>query len=198
MLNTNICLPKMAGDSAIRISQAIAKKYDSFFTLNDQDCYPHITIYMTKFPIKNLDSIQEELEETIRNMAKFKISLTETYANPNTFIGIHCKKDDVLTHLHETIVNNLNKYREGLTPEEDPTFLSESQKTNLLKYGYIDAFENYWPHLTISRLKTFDEAIQAKEEIKVENNEFIVTHIGLFVVGENVSAKKLIKLFELK
>ena len=75
--------------------------------------------------------------------------------------------------------------------------ISETQRKNILEFGYSTVMDLYEPHLTITKLKDDIVAERIAEELKWPLKTFVCDSVGVFVSGEHGTCIKLLKEFKL-
>ena len=195
--NIAIIPPKNISKRAISISRALAKKR-TLFTLDGKNYFPHLTIYMTEFPVKNINVVKDLLKQALNSASSFKINSSGYRNDKSGFIDVNFKRNKSITHLQRKIITVLNPLREGLIRKSDKEKfkqLSKAEKRNLMLCGYRSISSNYSPHLTLTRFKEFDK--NAISGIKKYDFSFHVKEIGFFKSGKHGACRKLLAKFKL-
>ncbi len=194
--NVAIIPPSEVSKRAVTISKKL-EQYGTYFTLDGKKYYPHITLYMTEFPSKNIERIKKLLHSIVESTLQFQIVSREIrQLNNDGFVDVAFEKNTEVGNLQKRIIGKLNPLREGLLRKKDLTMFntfSHLEQRNLTAYGYKDVSESYIPHLTFTRFPKLKNII-----LKNENCTFTVKNIGLFQSGNHGTCNRLIADFRLK
>lgn len=192
--------PVEIAEQVAKLSKEISKKEDTYFFIDSKNFYPHITIYSPEYPTHNLEKILLNIEELSKNLSAVKFVFKKVISSQG-FIGTEFDYTEEIKNIHESIVKNLNAFREDRIREKYADSynmkFSEEKKQNIQKYGYPNSMSLYHPHLTITRLKDENIARKVADEIQWLDKEFIVDKIGAYKMGENGTCVELIKNFNL-
>lgn len=136
----------------VRLSRKIASKFPVEFIL-DKNHYPHLTLYQVEIPDKNFKIVQDLLSDIFKKSLSVKFD--HYFGSNNGFVSLDCQNAKDLYTLHHTIVNKLNQYREGeILPSKKFKYdLSDKDYLQVENFGTSGLFENFRPHITITRLK---------------------------------------------
>ena len=195
----NIVIYPPAGVSkrAILTSKKLKNK-NSLFVLDGKNYFPHITLYMTEFPLKNIAKVRKLLKQFAAKTKPFEISSSKYRQNKDGYIDVDYRKSKNINELQKKIIKLLNPLREGLMRDKDKARISEMTKVeqkNLKLYGYRSVGGNYFPHLTFSKLEKFDKS--ALSHIDKSNFSFKVDKVGFFYLGDYGTCRKLIEIYNL-
>lgn len=192
--------PIEIAEQLAKLSKEISKKEDVYFVIDNQNIYPHITIYSPEYPKHNENKILESIGELAKSFLPVKFLCKEIETSQG-YLGIAAEYLDEIRKIHEAIVEKLNPLREGHLREKYLNAynmkFSEEKMKNIQKYGYADSMSFYNPHMTITRLK--DECVAEKiaKEINIPFSEFVIDEIGAYRMGEDGTCIGLIKEFKL-
>jgi 2'-5' RNA ligase len=195
--NIVIYPPTDIAAKAIKISKTFKKKGSSF-VLDGKNYFPHITIYMTEFPLKNIPVIKKLLKEFVLGLKSFQITASGYRQNKDGYIDVSYKKTKSIKELQKKLITLLNPLREGRLRSKDKEKMKEYRRSHQKKiklYGYRSVGAEFYPHLTFTKLEQFNES--ALPKIKEGSFSFKVNKIGLFYLGEYGTCRKLIKIFDL-
>lgn len=195
--NIAIIPPRSIATKAMRISAQVRKE-KTFFTLDGKRFHPHVTLYMTEFPKKNIALVKHTLREYLHRGRHFHLTFDRYRHSRKGFVDARFKRREKIVQLHKEIVQILNPFREGLLRKRDKErFQSENKQRqkNLRLYGYRDAFSLFSPHLTFTRLKNPNRRIVTT--LDKQHWSFIVQTIGLFQSSTHGTCKKLLATFHL-
>ncbi|MBI4176027.1 MAG: 2'-5' RNA ligase family protein [Candidatus Aenigmarchaeota archaeon] len=173
------------------------KKYGVFFTLDGEHYYPHITLYVTEFPVKNIEKIKQTLERMASETKPFKVEPEKYRQNRRGWIDVSYRRTGEVLNLHKEVIRLLNPLREGLVRQkyaEQTSKLSYNKQMNLAKYGFPLAFSLYVPHMSFTRFKDTHKRLVSM--LPNQDFSFVADRIGLFRINEN-SGWKLLGSFRL-
>src|SRR5579872_4094329 len=85
----------------IRLSQAVGGKVTSKINLNHKNEIPHLTLYMSTYPTKNIELIINKLAEIAKSTKPFKLKLKSKSCHPTGTIFINAVLSDELYQLHK-------------------------------------------------------------------------------------------------
>ena len=195
--NVAIYPPAEISKRVIAISKKLKNK-NGLFVLDGKNYFPHITLYMTEFPLKNMVKIKKLLKQFAVKTKPFEISSSKYRQNTDGYIDVDYKKSKNINELQKKNIKLLNPLREGQMREKDKARISEMTKAeqkNLKLYGYRGVGDKFFPHLTFSKLEKFDKS--ALSNIDKSNFSFRVDKIGFFYLGDYGTCRKLIEIFDL-
>lgn len=182
---------------AISVSKKLINR-KSLFVLDGKNYFPHITLYMTEFPLKNIVKVRKSLKHFAAKTKQFEIISSKYRQNREGYIDVDYKRSKNIDRLQKEVIKLLNPLREGRMREKDTARINEMTKVeqkNLKCYGYRSVGDNFFPHLTFSKLEKFDKL--ALSGVKKSNFSFRVDKIGFFYLGDYGTCRKLIEFFDL-
>ena len=187
---------------ALRLSKEIDQEAGAYFVLDAINYFPHVTLYSTEYPEKNLNDIFEVANTIAMSTPSFTATFTTSYSHRG-YIDISIKKTQELEMLHENIVNKLNPFRENHLREKytSPTELagySLQQQKYIQNYGYSEVFDAFRPHLTIARLKHETLAKVITQKLNFSPESFPATTIAAYSMGSHGTCTKILKEFPLQ
>src|SRR3989344_3393213 len=199
LLSLNIVLipPKEVCAMAIAASQLISRKTPCFFALNNSNFFPHLTLYQIVIPAKNLNLLKSQLESILKKVQPAKFTITDIKA-ANRFIFASFDLNNEIKKTEDLVVDSLNSLREGNTVSEywSKQYLnanfSDKEEENIKKYGYFLVKDSFDPHITITRVKNFNEAETMIKLIEWSVAEFTSSAIGIYILGDNGTCVKFI------
>lgn len=193
--NIAIIPPPAIIKKAIAVSRRL-KKIGGLYTLDGKKYFPHVTLYMTEFPKKNLLAVQRILRGIVMRTRSFQCTFSRVdHDTLRGYIVAQFRKNKAATTLHRSVVRLCNPLREGLLRSRDYeafTTLTKHQQHNLVRYGYRDAHVLYHPHLTFSRLPSLSRHVKISP---LKTFSFPVRTIGLFVSGKHGTCRRLLARF---
>ncbi|MEK7173374.1 MAG: 2'-5' RNA ligase family protein [Patescibacteria group bacterium] len=198
-LNIEISPPAGISQRAISVSQAF-KSRSSLFVLDNKNYFPHISLYMTEFPLENIKEISKNLKQLASETKPFIIESTGYKQDNDGYIYVSYQISLKIKKLQTDIVKLLNPLRRGLIRKNDKLRIrlgkySKAQQKNVQLYGYRGVGNEFNPHLTFAKLETFDKT--ALSLIPKYDFSFEASKIGLFYLGDYGTCHKPIKIFNL-
>lgn len=187
---------KEISQKAIGVSKKLKKK-GGLFVLDGKNYFPHITIYMTQFPVKNIAKIRKILRNFAARKKPFRVTSLKYRQSAYGDIDADYKKSKEIKELQKKIIALLNPLRENLLRPKDAARMSELSKTqqrNIKRYGHRSVGAEFFPHITFTKLEKFDKSALSK--IEKLNFSFDVDKIGFFYLGEHGTCRKLIEIFD--
>lgn len=181
----------------IRLSEYINKKVPSKVVLNHNDALPHLSIYITEFPVKNLEKISTKLREIVSSSKPFKLILNKKSLILG-MIFIDAEITEELYDFHVRVVDGLSEFRERLYPTEALNLpgINDGNRKSLVDYGMWAAKELYLPHVTVARPIDSGRCNEAREILpEVINYNYEVKEINLVEVGPNGTCKKILETY---
>lgn len=192
--NTVLLFDNILTRRFIRFSEKINRRVPSKVVLNTKDMIPHLTIYSTRYPKRNLGKIERRVAELAEDTKPFGVRFSGKSIIAGTiFIDAEISKD--IYDLHEKFVDGLNSLREGSYDEKELLLpgLTKGMKASLLKYGMLLAKEEYLSHVTLARpfkSQRCQEALNLlpdKIDLKAR-----ITNISIVATGPNGTCKRVI------
>lgn len=180
---------------AISISKKL-KRDGGIFVLNKRLYSSHITIYMTKLPLRSLNEVSLVLRQLAATIKSIKLTGLD-YHQHDGWVDVEYRRNKAIQELQKKIIKSINPFRQNLlraSELERLPGLPKQQAQYVKKYGYRGVFKYYRPHLTLTRLKSDKDVIS---QLKKENFDFTANEIGIFYLGEYGSCKKMIAKFKL-
>lgn len=197
-LNVAFRPPKEIRKKVISLGRKISEKYETFFALDDNKFFPHITIYSVDYPMVNYENVLKELEKISLKSSKIIFKFKEI-DHLYGYIGIVSQLTPEIKKIHKNIIKQLNYLREGHIRDKylKKTY-SAKQKKNIKQYGCPDAINLYNPHITITRLKNSQQTKEVVKNIKWKDRKFIIDKIAIYLSSGHGTCIKLIKEFNLE
>lgn len=195
--NIVILPPEEIAKKAMAVSKKLKKK-GGLFVLDDKNYFSHITIYAAEFPIKNMPKIKSVLRDFAARTKPFRAASLKYRQNVEGYVDVSYRRSKQMKKLQADIISLINPLRERTLRPKDAArldSLSGRQRRNLKRYGTRNIGEDYFPHITFTRLAKFDKSALAV--IKKADFSFEVRKLGFFYLGENGTCRKLIATFDL-
>jgi len=194
--NIAIIPPENIRELAREVSSQFTQ--NAYFTLNDGDIIPHLSLYHIPLARNSVDEANAVLEKTIQKFSSFEITGKEYYSHLGGWVGISYEKSARVISLEERVLDILEDLwcREFAHENED---VGGEKGKNIQKFGWVDAGSRFFPHITLSRLKNENDrsAKQSLEKYIISHWSFSVERVGLFELGEHGTCTKLLKTFYL-
>lgn len=196
--NITLKIPTQTKGAIIKLSREIAEKYATDIVLNNENCFPHITIYSPEFPEKNLDKIINKTNDIAQGTYKFKLKFIG-FSEGIGYLMLDWKNTPALQNLQRQVVEGLNPLREGMLRDKykDKKFLNSltsEEKENITKFGHQRLFGSYQPHLTVTKYS--DDKARGFHGFSWNIKELEVCGIEIYEAGGNGTCVKLLKSFD--
>jgi 2'-5' RNA ligase len=195
--NIAIIPPKEITNIAILLSKQLKRK-SGRFVLGQKKYVPHITLYMTEFPLSNVVRVRKQLRKLSKQNKPLQLSSLGYRQNTDGFVDMRYRKSPRVKDLQNKIIATLNSLRKGLLRGKDNQRMAEYSKrakNNVVRFGYRSIGKDYYPHLTLTRLKNTNRSVITKTR-KISLS-FTATKIGLFYLGEHGTCQKKVEYFNL-
>ena len=177
------------------------RKRGALFTLDGKKHYPHITVYMTEFPLKNVPEVIIRLKKIFSNVRSFHMKSLEYHQGATGYVDVSFKQARMIARLQKLIVKTLNPLREGLVRKADMKklhALSKRERHNIKRYGYRSIAPNYRPHLTFTRLQKRKWGMDVLADIPQKDFSFIAREMVLLRAGKHGTGREVVKRFRLR
>jgi len=198
MLNAVILPDETVNKEAIKLSQKFIKKFDTYFVLDGNRFYPHITLYQTGFPHKNYGIVVEAIRQIASEAKSFEVAMNGFSLSATTFISWNCVITKELRTLHEKIIVALNPLRGPPPSFYKGLGFTELQIKSIENYGYPAAINLYSPHITITRIKDENQAESVKRELRQHKMSFEIDAIYLGRLGDHGTVTEILEEFPFK
>jgi hypothetical protein len=176
------------------------KKEGTLFTLDNNDYYPHMSIYRTAFPSKNFPAIEKKLGEIMASVKVFDINSEDYHQSKGGYVDIGFKRNKVIAGLHKKIIKSLNPLREGEMLYSDVRNFNSFEKweqKNIKLYGCTVVGKKYRPHITFTKLQKRKRNKNVISAIPKDNFSFKADTIAFLISGKHGVGRKVLKLFKL-
>jgi len=199
-INIVIAPPELICKKARRFSRQL-KKQGTLFTLGFKDYIPHISIYMCRIPLKNLEKVQKSLSDISTRINSFPITAYRFRKVKGGYIDIRYYRNIHMRRLQEILLQHINPLRDSLIRDKDkerfPSYSPRIQRA-IEKYGYAHVNDHYFPHLTLTKIATQLTLPQMEIPLKWDDMSFTVNKLAIYISGEHGTCRKLIKSFKLE
>ena len=108
--NVVIYPPTGISKKAISISKKLKKK-GGLFVLDGINYFPHITVYMTEFPLKNVAKIRKLLKQFVAKTKPFEIRSLKYRHNKDGSMDVVYQRSRNVDGLQKKIIKLLNALR---------------------------------------------------------------------------------------
>lgn len=154
---------------------------------------PHLTVYGSSFPKKNMMKLQLHIEEISRSSKPLDLHFTSKSIVAGT-IFVNANLSEELHALHVKVIGALNSLREGLYNRKELELpgTTETMKKNLLNFGMTLVKSEYKPHVTLAR--PFDsQRCEEAIDILPKQIDFKTTikSMSLVETGPNGTCKRI-------
>ncbi len=195
-LNIVVLPDEKVKELAIDLSRKLRETYQTDFVLDGGKNHPHITIYPARFPEKNVDAVSAYLKTIASRMAPFEVSFGKIFRHLG-FIWWNAELTNEFVYLHRSVMYQLNPLREGLVLKGFQTGKFALDETyNIQNYGYSLLGNLYQPHITISHLKSEQDARKIIDDMRPRVAKFIATKIALGTLGDFGTVTEIREVFE--
>ena len=195
-LSISISIPRLVAERAILWSQRLKEK-GGLFVLNEKTCLPHVTLYMTEFPSKNIIKLKKLINQLAAKTKPFELKAIGYRRHQDGFIEIYYKKSKKILGLQKKLLKALNPLRQGLVRESDKLIMNRMTARELKylsKYGYRSVGPCYSPHLTLSKFKDHKTLTYFPKNTTLFS--FTATRIRLAITGPFSTSRKTLAIFD--
>lgn len=189
-------------DLAIDVSRTLSNQ-PTLFTLDNQNFYPHLSLYMFQMDTEQQDACINALEDLATRQTVQHLKVLDYHHNTSQYqqgyFHISFMQSDQLNELQMACIETFNPLRAGMR-ESDIHKLPDAsglKRDYLLKYAYSSIGEFFNPHITLTR---FLPDIQPDTSLLPNPKAFdgVFTKLGLFELGENGTCTRKIAEFNLQ
>lgn len=181
-LNIIILPPHEIRDAAIDLSRKLSESFSTEFKLGENRI-PHITVYQARFPEKNMENLDYNLNVIAKKMSTFEVPLSKF----STFKGYVFWDSDFtneFSHLSKSVVYQLNPLRENLILDHLKNFSGNmGEKFDIQNYGSLIVGRSLQPHVTITKMVNESDEYKAFQELRPRIAKFNVNSIFLGRLG---------------
>ena len=195
--NIVIYPPKEVSEQAISFSKRLKKK-GSLLVLDGKNHFPHVTLYMTEFPLKSVAKVIKLLKQVAAETKPFQLGHLKYRQNKDGYVDVGYRRSKNVNKFQRKIIGLLNPLRDGLVRDKDRmriNQMSATEQKNIRRYGYRSVGARYFPHMTFTKLEKFHRSVLS--QIEKMDFSFTATQIGFFHSGEHGTCCKVIEIFDL-
>ena len=159
----------------------------------DDKHHPHVTLYMSDFPKEALPRVLSVLARAFHWRVNDPILLQafSCVQKKDGYAEVHFRGSARLKKLQKKIIALLNPLRGGIPAHQEAVALfSKTGQRNVRQYGYPAIGKDFCPHLSLTRFN--ERRPQAFLPILVRDFSFLAEAIGVYLVGEHGTCKKLL------
>lgn len=202
-VNRNVVLlfDKKLNSRFIELSRKISKVIPSKIILNLKNEFPHITLYMTQYPKRNVPKILDVVSKIAKSTKSFRLILNTISCHRSGTIFVDAEISPALLLLHEKLVDGLNPLREGLCNDDELNLpgITDKVKKSLINFGMWAVKQDYVPHISIARVAEpkKEGPIALGVLPKTINIQTVVDQIAWVERGHDGTCKKVLHKFPL-
>jgi hypothetical protein len=190
-----VILPEpILAHKAILASQKL-ENFNSYYTLEDGKCYPHMSIYMLELKIEDIPKVEDLLGVISRNFSQFTLEAYRYYGSMG-YIDVEFAKTTELVNLQKQVIQALGPVRNGMRDKDRVRMQSADGVAlkNFKEYGYKYVGELFRPHISLTCFKEDnDDALSVLDDIVDFNGTF--PRLGIFEMGDHGTCIREIKTF---
>lgn len=194
-----VLLPDEELEAKVIATSRHLKRNGTLFTLEEDEIYPHISIYMLQINSDNIKKVEKELKHIAARHKVLNLEATHYHQEENFFdIEYDKDKSNELANLQDAVVLELNELRDGMRQKDIERMQKATgdAKINYQEFGYKYVADLFRPHLSLTRfVKEQAEPELDLPFVDIFNGSF--PKLGLFEMGDNGTCVKKIAEFEL-
>ncbi len=201
-INIALRLSKEVEHEAIAIASSLGKNTDTYFFLDGITVLPHVTLYAPVIVEEKIPEVLDIVEKEVATFSEVYLTLKEITESQG-FVNLEFGLIPDVKLMQEKLVSAVASLREVQveeTFEEGRDYrmdLSLGSLQSLEKYGSV-GIVNFHPHLTLLRMKSELDGQLIKRKARWSLPRFLVSKVGVFVMGEHGTCRELIAEFSLK
>jgi 2'-5' RNA ligase len=159
-------------------------RFGSLFTLAGDGPFPHISIYMFQLKADDIGKVEDSLRRISSIIGRFEL-ITAKYFEVMNYIDVEYQKTMELEQLQDGIIKDINPLRDGMRANDQERLKNATgeAKTNLEKYGTMNVYSLFRPHLTFTRFTSEVPGVIDKLPDKKTFDGYF-DKLGLFELGE--------------
>ncbi len=200
--NVVILFDKQLTNEFIKLSQKISSKVPSKINLNASDEIPHLTLYLSRYPKRNVPKVIDAIFKVALSTKPFRLKLTQKSCHSSGTIFIDAEISPELFTLHEKLVDELNTFREGLYNDDEMKLPGRTKKIrkNLIEYGMWAVKQDYVPHVSVGRVGDPEKECNPALETLPNRVDYqtTVSQIAFVESGHDGTCKRILQNFSLE
>ncbi|MDD5731332.1 MAG: hypothetical protein PHU42_00320 [Patescibacteria group bacterium] len=182
--------------NAIEVNQKLLRQYPNKIILNEEDCFPHISLCMGVIDENDIPAISKIIAEIGKQFSVLNLTATdlsaETIPAGDKVADFTIQPTEKLQLLHELIMKGLSQFL-IYNPAADmlftPPAIEEVTFYWIKNYPHKSSFDKYKPHITLG----FGEI--AYTELPIQ---FTSSKLALCQLGNYCTCRKILASTELK
>jgi 2'-5' RNA ligase len=194
----NVCILPTTSVADECISLASSLESDAtIFVLDGKKAFPHMTVYMGRFPESAIAEVLQAAKTAIETNAAVFCEQSGYFLTAGRYVEVSYKKTPELMTLHERLLDALKPFRYSPgSPIEESYFAPyiADQQNNAEATGYDLAYDLYRPHITLARYKE-GQAPAVVPEFPSTELSFTPSEIALYKADDNGAVYELIENF---
>lgn len=188
-------------NSAISFSQKASAFAPVPFVLDDQNYFPHITLYAPEYPVERAAEVVDAVRLLGSTLAPVELTFEKIQVTESGGISANYICTEALTALRTKVIETLNPLRETVVRSKYENFehdetLAEEQKKEVRSYGY-ELNKYHFPHITLSAFKDKETAEAFLGEYTDTLPSFTSDKIAVSEMGPVGTCTKIIGVFDL-
>ncbi len=193
-VNYNIFL--MPDKTAVQAVKHISDQLQSVGvkSLYQQGYLPHVTLYLTEYPEKNLPALKKDVATIARQGHSFHVVMTGIKQTKGNWLMLNVDRNQTLQHLADAVTVAVEplRARDPVLPDWVTHF--PSKLASFKRYGSPNVFTNFDPHITLMPESDPHKLTQFMKKYgdSFQPLTFKAVGIGIAKVNENGQAKEKI------
>ena len=139
----------------ITASLGVSSQADSFFTLQQGCCYPHVSLYMLRLD-RSVHNQPQMILDKLGNEFAIVSMKAEKYCYARGYMDIEYSPTDMIRNVQDKVLDAFQPIR-NITSEDDELEqepMGVTKKQYYAAYGYPNIKELFRPHVTLTRYKS--------------------------------------------
>ena len=169
-------------------------KQQQLSSLYSQGFLPHITLYLTEYPAKNLNLLKQQAQQLANQWHSFDLTLDHIQRTKGNWLMLDVNNTPELQRLADTAAIMVAPLR-TMDPKI-PTWVSHypEKLAAFQRYGSPNVFTNFEPHITLLAQSDPQKLTQFMADYgdKFQSVNFKALGIGIAAVNSNGQAKAVI------
>lgn len=118
-------------------------------TFYEQGYPPHITLYLTNYPVSALPEIKRIVKDIANHQYAFPLESIGTSITKSHWVFVNIKDSNPLQSLSDRIAQRLSPLHSKSMPEPTWVELYPEKEAFVKKYGSPNVFSQFQPHITL-------------------------------------------------